>query len=70
MSRGGRCKPAHLAVLGRSDRVTHEQCAPLPSLPAARDLLGFRTRAKDSILKDLTVNNSGVNANSVKVEVR
>lgn len=70
MSRLGRCKPAHLAVLGRSDRVTHEQCAPLTSLPAARDLLGFRTHAWGPLGKGSVVTDSGVNANSVKVEVR
>jgi len=44
MSERGRCKPAHLGVLGRANRVTHEQCAPLIALPASTDLLGFRAR--------------------------
>jgi len=44
MSERGRCKPAHLGVLGRLNRVTHEQCAPLIALPASTDLLGFRAR--------------------------
>ncbi len=69
MSEGGRCKPAHLAVLGRSDRVTHEQCAPLTSFPAAHELLGFRTRAGGSVCKGSAVTGSGVNSNSVKAEV-
>jgi hypothetical protein len=32
-----------------SDRVTHEQCAPLTSLPASTDLLGFRARGFDGV---------------------
>jgi nucleotide-binding universal stress UspA family protein len=44
--RPGRCKPAHLGVFGRSDRVTHEQCAPLTDLPPSPDLLGFRALGK------------------------
>jgi hypothetical protein len=51
MSERGRCKPAHLAVLGR-------------------DLLGFRTRPWSSGEQASRVIDSGVNANSVKVEVR
>jgi hypothetical protein len=70
MSEGGSCKPAHLGVLSRSDRVTHYKCAPLTSLPASTDLLGFRTRAWGPIEKGSVVTDSDVKLNSVKVEVR
>ena len=42
---GGRCKPAHLGVLGRLGSGHARECAPLTSLPASTDLLGFRARA-------------------------
>jgi hypothetical protein len=35
-----------------SDRVTHWKCAPLTSLPASHDLLGFRARSVDGCSLD------------------
>jgi hypothetical protein len=52
-----------------SDRVTHFKCAPLTSLPASTDLLGFRARAWGSLSWGSVVTGDRVKVNSVKVEV-